>query len=152
MLQKWPLRSRMPNGARYAMHKGHKISLELTKALQLDPDQQKSIIDIQNEAAKAKSKGNEEDSDEWEDEDISMDVDGDLNGGSDEDEAMEENDVEETAFVPMPIAEGGIDALRQKLHDKVERLRKGKRGGEYSLFPSGVSRLMTACRRTLVKR
>lgn len=62
-----------------------------------------------------------------------MAVDGDLNGGPDEDEAMDEDDAESSKFVPMPSAEGGIAALRQRLHDKVDKLRKNKRGGKYSL-------------------
>ncbi|KAH6902022.1 surfeit locus protein 6-domain-containing protein [Coprinopsis sp. MPI-PUGE-AT-0042] len=116
--------------------KGVKHAAEVAAAKQdakrrkLDPDQQKTIIDIQNEAAKAKSKGGEEDSDEWEDDDISMAVDGDLDGDSGDDAAMDEDDAEGSKFVPMPSAEGGIAALRQRLHDKVDKLRKNKRGVE----------------------
>ena len=80
-----------------------------------------------------------------------MDVDGDLDGDSGEDEAMDDEDAGETELVPMPSVEGGIDALRQRLHDKVEKLRKNKRGGE-RLLSFGLVIVLKAIRRTFVER
>ncbi|EPQ50786.1 SURF6-domain-containing protein [Gloeophyllum trabeum ATCC 11539] len=98
------------------------------KREKLDPKNNKTILDIQNEAAQrqAVAKGKRradsgEDSDGNDDADA-MDVDADnvILG-------METSTGEDMSFVPMPEA-GGIETLRQKLHSRMEQLRKGKRG------------------------
>ncbi|KAI0316651.1 surfeit locus protein 6-domain-containing protein [Amylostereum chailletii] len=95
----------------------------------LDPANNKSILDLQSEAratskhlaGKGKQKASVPD-DGSDDEDAAvMDVDVDL---SDED-AVEGDDA---AFVPMPEAES-IDALRAKLHAKIDMMQHRKRWG-----------------------
>ncbi|KAJ7442651.1 surfeit locus protein 6-domain-containing protein [Mycena latifolia] len=99
----------------------------------LDPENHKTVIDLQNEtvvdepqAKSASAKGKRkavappsDDDDSGDDDGITMDVDVDL-GGEDEgndDDAMED-------IVPMPES-GGIEALRDKLHARMAALRRG---------------------------
>ncbi|KAF9446466.1 SURF6-domain-containing protein [Macrolepiota fuliginosa MF-IS2] len=95
---------------------------------QLDPTNDKSIIDIQNETLQeqdnAKTKKNKKrkvsephSDDDGSEEDISMQVDIDLSAGEDEDDAEGGGEL-----VPMPES-GGIEALRKKLHDRMAKLR-----------------------------
>ncbi|TFK22432.1 SURF6-domain-containing protein [Coprinopsis marcescibilis] len=122
--------------------KGVKHAAELAAAKQdakrrkLDPEQQKSILEIQAEYAKSKSlKGAADSSDvsDDEDEDVDMEVqfDNDNDSEDDDDNVDENNDEDDDDLVPMPSAEGGIAVLRQKLHDKIDRLRNRNRGTWY---------------------
>lgn len=111
--------------------KGVKHAAEVAAAKQeakrrkLDPAHQKTIVDLQNEDAEAKSRANADSDDEGEG--ISMDVDVDLASGVEEDEDdYEDVEMDGEDLVPMPSTEGGIGALRQKLHDKIERLKGNK--------------------------
>ncbi|TFY75307.1 hypothetical protein EWM64_g8706 [Hericium alpestre] len=107
----------------------------------LDPANNKTVVDLQDEAQedagsasnlkrKGKGKAREPESDEGEEGDLSMDVDvaGELGDDSDEeDEPMQDDEI-----VPMPEHQG-IDALRAKLHAKIDGLRnRGRKswGGE----------------------
>ncbi|KAK7048494.1 surfeit locus protein 6-domain-containing protein [Favolaschia claudopus] len=96
------------------------------KREKLDPENHKTIIDLQNESAGTSAKGKgkrkaaaiEEDEDESDQDGFAMDVDislGDEDG--DDDDAMDD-------IVPMPES-GGIEALRQKLHARMAALRRG---------------------------
>ncbi|KAJ6508596.1 surfeit locus protein 6-domain-containing protein [Mycena sanguinolenta] len=93
------------------------------KREKLDPENHKTVIDLQNESARVSAKGKRKavDEDESGEDDIAMDVDVDLGGDSDGDEsgddAMED-------IVPMPES-GGIEALREKLHARMAALRRG---------------------------
>ncbi|KAJ7259588.1 surfeit locus protein 6-domain-containing protein [Mycena haematopus] len=90
------------------------------KREKLDPENHKTVIDLQNESARASVKGKRkavDDDDESHEDDIDMDVDLDLRGDSDGDDAMED-------IVPMPES-GGIEALREKLHARMTALRRG---------------------------
>ncbi|KAJ6621882.1 surfeit locus protein 6-domain-containing protein [Mycena sp. CBHHK59/15] len=101
------------------------------KREKLDPENHKTVLDLQNEAAvlgkssssKGKRKAVQTDEDESGSEvDIVMDVDVDLDDGSDvEGETMDDamDDI-----VPMPQS-GGIGALRDKLHTRMAALRRG---------------------------
>ncbi|KAJ7147106.1 SURF6-domain-containing protein [Mycena crocata] len=106
------------------------------KREKLDPENHKTVIDLQNEtasgesrskstSAKGKRKAITPPSDEDEsgdDDDIAMDVDVDLG-----DEFEGDNDSEGDAMediVPMPES-GGIEALRDKLHARMASLRRG---------------------------
>ncbi|KIJ64924.1 hypothetical protein HYDPIDRAFT_111607 [Hydnomerulius pinastri MD-312] len=109
----------------------------------LDPANQKSIVDLQNEAAleqeyealkadkkgkgkrKAPSPSPAEDDDE---DDDAMQVD-DLEGVEDQDATSSLPDVADEDMVPMPQAES-IAALREKLHARMAALRKGGGQGE----------------------
>lgn len=87
--------------------------------LQLDPANQKTIVDIQNEAAEqisSVSKGKQKAAPVSDDED-EMNVDAPFH----DDELEETTDVDDKV-VPMP-ASGGIAALREKLHAKMAALR-----------------------------
>ncbi|KII91878.1 hypothetical protein PLICRDRAFT_52001 [Plicaturopsis crispa FD-325 SS-3] len=100
------------------------------KREKLDPANNKSIIDLQNEAAEIKKKGKRkalddgsddedeeaDDDDDEEDDDAAMDVD-----------ATDDLDEPLGPIVPM-AASGGISALREKLHSRMAKLRRG--GGE----------------------
>ncbi|KAK0454603.1 surfeit locus protein 6-domain-containing protein [Armillaria borealis] len=92
----------------------------------LDPDNNKSVIDIQNERAKqsSTSKGKHGDADSSEG---MMDVDIDL--GDDSKNEDEETETPSADIVPMPQS-NGIMALRQKLHHKMAEVRRGGHGGE----------------------
>ncbi|KAK7435409.1 hypothetical protein VKT23_019671 [Stygiomarasmius scandens] len=113
----------------------------------LDPANQKTIIDIQNEAALAKQKGKakdkgkrkaaaaDEDSDDSEDDGDAMDVDVCIDdGASDSDGSDSEKDGEDDTamqvdtdnLVPMPST-SDISVLREKLHAKILSLRRGGR-------------------------
>ncbi|KAF8172033.1 surfeit locus protein 6-domain-containing protein [Mycena galopus ATCC 62051] len=101
------------------------------KREKLDPENHKTVIDLQNEAASASAKGKRKAVDlEDDDEDgLAMDVDVDLgdddsDGGDDDDDAMDED------IVPMPQS-GGIEALREKLHARMTALRRGGGGPRY---------------------
>ena len=95
---------------------------------QLDPANHKSILDIQSEAylkqsgsgkGKRKASPSGSDSDE-DDEGMAVNADVDMEGlGADDDEGT--SDVE---MQPMAVS-GGIEALREKLHSKMARLRRG---------------------------
>ncbi|KAL0058970.1 hypothetical protein AAF712_014307 [Marasmius tenuissimus] len=92
----------------------------------LDPANQKTVVDLQNEAAQTKGKGKRKaddsdfDTDDDDEEDISMAVDMD----SDEDESMAVDSSSSTPLVPMTPS-GGIQDLRAKLHAKIHSLRRG---------------------------
>ncbi|KAJ2924093.1 hypothetical protein H1R20_g12998, partial [Candolleomyces eurysporus] len=128
--------------------KGFKHAAEVAAAKQaakrqkLDPANQKTVVDIQNERSaeeasspkKTKKRptkiaGSEDDSGS----DGDMDV--DFDQGDDEDAPQEEEE-----FIPMPSAEGGFASLRQKLHDKIANLRnrhsslKGEPGSKDELL------------------
>ncbi|KAL0566569.1 hypothetical protein V5O48_015445, partial [Marasmius crinis-equi] len=102
----------------------------------LDPANQKTIVDLQNEAAEAqrKSKGkrkaisdDESDSDE---EDAGMDVDIRMDDDSEDDEDEDDEGtsmaVDDVPLVPMGSS-GGIQDLKDKLHAKIQSLRRGNR-------------------------
>ncbi|SJK97891.1 uncharacterized protein ARMOST_01147 [Armillaria ostoyae] len=100
----------------------------------LDPDHNKSVIDIQNERAKqsSTSKGKRKAADPPSDGDADssegmMDVDIDL--GDDSKNEDEETETPPADIVPMPQS-NGIMALRQKLHHKMAEVRRGGHGGE----------------------
>ncbi|KAK0241404.1 surfeit locus protein 6-domain-containing protein [Armillaria nabsnona] len=100
----------------------------------LDPDNNKSVIDIQNERAKqsSTSKGKRKAADPPSDGDADssesmMDVDIDL--GDDSKNEDEETETPSADIVPMPQS-NGIMALRQKLHHKMAEVRRGGHGGE----------------------
>ncbi|KAF5339152.1 hypothetical protein D9611_011198 [Ephemerocybe angulata] len=89
-------------------------------AVQLDPANQKTIIDIQNE------QNTEEGSDESDSgSDGGVDVDVSFEGADeDEDESNDEGgDEEEREYVPMPSG-GGINTLRQKMQSKIAGFRQ----------------------------
>ncbi|KAK0195783.1 surfeit locus protein 6-domain-containing protein [Armillaria mellea] len=100
----------------------------------LDPENNKSVIDIQNERVKqsSTSKGKRKavdppsDGDADSSEDM-MDVDIDL--GDDSKNEDEETETQAADIVPMPQS-NGIMALRQKLHHKMAEVRRGGHGGE----------------------
>lgn len=101
---------------------------------QLDPDNNKSVIDIQNEQARqsSTSKGKRKAVDVPSDGDADssegmMDVDIDL--GDDSKNEDEETETPSADIVPMPQS-NGIMALRQKLHHKMAEVRRGGQGGE----------------------
>ncbi|KAJ7486018.1 surfeit locus protein 6-domain-containing protein [Mycena galericulata] len=98
----------------------------------LDPENHKTVVDLQNEAAgdepplksasaKGKRKAVAPPSDE-EDDDIVMDVDVDLGDDEDDEDGAPGEDMED--IVPMPES-GGIEALRDKLHARMAALRRG---------------------------
>ncbi|KAK1227139.1 hypothetical protein PQX77_009879 [Marasmius sp. AFHP31] len=96
----------------------------------LDPANQKTVVDLQNEAAQTKGKGKgkwkADDSDEdSDDDDVEVDVDVDMNSSEDEDE--DESMAVDSPLVPMTPS-GGIQDLRAKLHAKIHSLRRGNRG------------------------
>ncbi|KAK0212485.1 surfeit locus protein 6-domain-containing protein [Desarmillaria ectypa] len=100
----------------------------------LDPDNNKSVIDIQNELAKqsSTSKGKRKAVNPPLDENPDssegmMDVDIDL--GDDSKNEDEKAETPPTTIVPMPQS-NGIMALRQKLHHKMAEVRRGGHGGE----------------------
>ncbi|KAF9004632.1 surfeit locus protein 6-domain-containing protein [Cyathus striatus] len=105
----------------------------------LDPENNKSIVDLQKEAAvqrKGKRKADPEGEDDSEDDHMEIDFDAGEESpskrGEDEDGDEDAQDKEgETNFVPLP-ASGGITELRQKLHKRMEQLRRRGRdiGGE----------------------
>lgn len=115
--------------------------------LQLDPANNKTILELQQEAAlekeqersqsqkaKGKRKAAEadlEDDDEM-DVDITFDADDDAEEGSDDGENvdMDEEGGEGQDVQPMP-ASGGIQELRDRLHARMAALRRGGRGGGY---------------------
>ncbi|KAF7365062.1 hypothetical protein MVEN_00377400 [Mycena venus] len=99
------------------------------KREKLDPENHKTVIDLQNESAKGKSasaKGKRkavDPEDESGEDDMAMDVDVDLGGDSDGgDDQPGDDDMED--IVPMPES-GGIEALREKLHARMAALRRG---------------------------
>ncbi|KZT26098.1 SURF6-domain-containing protein, partial [Neolentinus lepideus HHB14362 ss-1] len=94
------------------------------KREKLDPENNKTIVDIQNEAAQrqAKAKGKrkaDSDEDSVDEDAMDIDVDNVILG-------METITGEDVPLVPMPKA-GGIETLREKLHVRMTELRKGKR-------------------------
>ncbi|KAG5643418.1 hypothetical protein DXG03_000962 [Asterophora parasitica] len=96
----------------------------------LDPANNKSIIDLQNEKSRGKGRvsnsGSEPDDDDQSDSDVGgMDVEGDLDLG-DTDMHLDED----TEIVPMPES-GGIGSLRDKLHARMAQLRRGGPGRRY---------------------
>ncbi|KAH8097094.1 surfeit locus protein 6-domain-containing protein [Cristinia sonorae] len=108
----------------------------------LDPANNKTITELQNEAAALKAKGKRKASEAELDEDEDVDVDVAFDGNDDDDnnnDSSSEGDGEDgedmdkeldgTTLVPMPRS-GGIQELRQKLHAKMASLRRG--GGGYS--------------------
>ncbi|TFK52859.1 SURF6-domain-containing protein [Heliocybe sulcata] len=111
------------------------------KREKLDPENNKTIVDIQNEAAQRQAKGKgkqraesvEESADEE-----AMDVDtGNVIMGM-------ETIAGDVRLVPMPQT-GGIGELRQKLHARMAQLRKGKwEGGDQ---PSSKDELIEERRR-----
>ena len=104
----------------------------LRQLSQLDPANNKSIIDLQNEASAKKtdaiSKGKrkavspppDEDESDSNENDVTMDVDIDLQDETNDDGV--EEDVQ--GITPIP-ASGGIEALREKLHARMAALRRG---------------------------
>ncbi|KAJ7093206.1 surfeit locus protein 6-domain-containing protein [Mycena epipterygia] len=105
------------------------------KREKLDPENHKTVIDLQNETAgdepqvkSASAKGKRKavappsDEDESDDDGIAMDVDVDLQDDSDDDDEPADDDMED--IVPMPES-GGIEALRDKLHARMAALRRG---------------------------
>ncbi|TFK31615.1 surfeit locus protein 6-domain-containing protein [Crucibulum laeve] len=107
-----------------------KEATKRAKREKLEPANNKSIIDIQNEAsrkattAKGKRKASIPLSEEDDEEDAEMEVDVDM----DEDHTEEDNN-DEGAIVPMPQS-GGIENLRDKLHTRMAQLRRGGRSWE----------------------
>ncbi|EJF61728.1 SURF6-domain-containing protein [Dichomitus squalens LYAD-421 SS1] len=120
----------------------------------LDPANNKTIIDLQNEALAARSdeqrgsstrsKGKrkaaalEEDDDTYADSDA-MHLDAPISDADDDDEHDEETgEAMDTDAAPVPMPEsGGIAALREKLHARMAQLRnrgrgRGMQGGEPS--------------------
>ena len=107
-------------------------SINLRRLRQLDPANNKSIIDLQNEASEKKpaaiSKGkrkaisppSDEDESDSNENDVAMDVDIDLQDENNDDDVEEDA----TEITPMP-ASGGIEALREKLHARMAALRRG---------------------------
>ncbi|TFY54325.1 hypothetical protein EVG20_g9751 [Dentipellis fragilis] len=106
----------------------------------LDPTNKKTLVDLQNEAGALKAgkgKGKQKaavSDDELAsgDEDVSMDVDGDLGAtsSSEHEDADEDNDA---SIVPLPESEG-IDALRAKLHAKIDFLHnRGRRNSGWEV-------------------
>ncbi|KAF8066860.1 surfeit locus protein 6-domain-containing protein [Lyophyllum atratum] len=102
-----------------------KEATKKAKREKLDPANNKSIVDLQNEASSAQKpekKGKRKaapvpsDDDESDEDGMGMDVDVDL---ADEDEEL----------VPMP-ASGGIGSVRDKLYARMAQLRRGSGGGE----------------------
>ncbi|KAA1474599.1 SURF6-domain-containing protein [Dentipellis sp. KUC8613] len=100
----------------------------------LDPANKKTLVDLQNEAGalkagKGKGKQKAAASDDElasGDEDVSMDVDGDLAAASSSEQGADDADED---IVPLPQSEG-IDALRAKLHAKIDLLHnRGRRNG-----------------------
>ncbi|KAK1225746.1 hypothetical protein PQX77_011307 [Marasmius sp. AFHP31] len=95
----------------------------------LDPANQKTVVDLQNEAAQTKGKGkgkrkaDDTDSDTDDDDDVEVDVDMDSDEAEDEDDSM----AVDSPLVPMTPS-GGIQDLRAKLHAKIHSLRRGNRG------------------------
>ncbi|PPQ68461.1 hypothetical protein CVT24_005558 [Panaeolus cyanescens] len=125
--------------SKYQKHKKQKAPKQAIKEAtrkakrdKLDPANHKSIIDIQNENYEQKLKGkrkassapSEDGSDDGSDEDVSMNMDVDMDDvesrGGDGDEDMGMN----IHIVPMPQS-GGIEELREKLHAKMAKLRRG---------------------------
>ncbi|KAJ7025388.1 surfeit locus protein 6-domain-containing protein [Mycena alexandri] len=106
------------------------------KREKLDPENHKTVIDLQNESVgvepqreirlgerQAESRSpSVDDDDSGEDDGISMDVDVNLGGGSDADDGDDDDAMED--IVPMPES-GGIEALRDKLHARMAALRRG---------------------------
>ncbi|KAJ7189842.1 surfeit locus protein 6-domain-containing protein [Mycena pura] len=105
---------------------------------QLDPENYKSVVDLQNESAgtvskqqakSASAKGKRKavalpSDDNSEDDGIAMDVDVDLQDGSESGDEREQADDAMKDIVPMPQS-GGIAALREKLHARMASLRRG---------------------------
>jgi len=107
-----------------------KAATKKAKREKLDPANNKTIIDIQNEksreleeSAKKKNKGKRpaSDSDSEEADEDGMDAD--------------DGDEDSPAIVPMPTSEG-IEELRSKLHARMAKLRRGG-GGASSIGLSG---------------
>ncbi|KAF7314488.1 hypothetical protein MKEN_00921800 [Mycena kentingensis (nom. inval.)] len=119
----------------------------------LDPDNHKTVVDLQNEAASnkkqesAKGKGKRkavappsDDEDDDSDEDgLRMDVDVDLGGDedSDGDEGVSGGAEYMDDIVPMPQS-GGIGELREKLHARMAALRRGGSGPKYDSIHGNV--------------
>ncbi|KAJ7675679.1 SURF6-domain-containing protein [Mycena polygramma] len=100
------------------------------KREKLDPENHKTVIDLQNESQKsASAKGKRKavappsDDDESGEEDIAMDVDVDLGDDSEGDDEPDDDAMDED-IVPMPES-GGIGVLRDKLHARMAALRRG---------------------------
>ncbi|KAF9262726.1 hypothetical protein L218DRAFT_973368 [Marasmius fiardii PR-910] len=101
----------------------------------LDPANQKTIVDLQNEAAEAqrqaKSKGkrkalSEDDGSDDDDGGLDVDIQMEDNSGEDEEENVDADamDVDDAPLVPMaPTSD--IAVLREKLHAKMAALRRG---------------------------
>ncbi|KAJ3746637.1 surfeit locus protein 6-domain-containing protein [Lentinula detonsa] len=112
------------------------------KKEKLDPANQKSIVDLQNEASilkqlskeKGKRKAQEIDGDDEDDEDdAAMDVDVRLDEEEEEEETLNAGNMNvdvngTTTLVPM-ASSSDITALRAKLHAKMASLRRGGGGG-----------------------
>ncbi|KAF7346502.1 hypothetical protein MSAN_01878300 [Mycena sanguinolenta] len=94
------------------------------KREKLDPENHKTVIDLQNESARASAKGKRKavDEDESGEDGIAMDVDVDLGGGDSDDDEQADDAMKD--IVPMPES-GGIEALREKLHARMAALRRG---------------------------
>ncbi|KAJ7175993.1 surfeit locus protein 6-domain-containing protein [Mycena filopes] len=108
------------------------------KREKLDPENHKTVIDLQNESAgvepqgkSASAKGKRKavappsDEDDSGEDGMAMDVDVDL-GDEDEDEDGDDEPDDDAMedVVPMPES-GGIEALRDKLHARMAQLRRG---------------------------
>jgi hypothetical protein len=126
MLQRLLLRSKRRKGRRCG-RAALLCRLKLTFGFKLDPANQKTIVDIQNERSaeeassqkksdKRRTKTAESEDDSGSDGDMDVDVDFD----QEDDEIAPQDDDE---FIPMPSAEGGAASLRQKLHDKIANFR-----------------------------
>ncbi|KAF8643359.1 hypothetical protein AX16_009087 [Volvariella volvacea WC 439] len=150
--------------SKYQKHKKQKAPKQAIKEAskkakreKLDPDNNKTIVDLQNEAAaqskkKGKGKAAPESDDEGgsEDDDIDMDVDveelevqGEETsrrksrsktgaGDGDDEEASEASDGDDDDHMDaqdiVPISTTGIEELREKLHTKMALLRRGGAG------------------------
>ncbi|KAM6504147.1 Surfeit locus protein 6 domain containing protein [Amanita muscaria] len=113
------------------------------KKAKLDPENNKSVLDLQQEAAeeeaKAKQKGKQKADEEEEDgvsenspdEDGEMDlsVDVEMDDAEESDEGEEQQQQQQDDIVPMPES-GGIEELRKKLHARMAKLRRVNNGGE----------------------
>lgn len=99
------------------------------KREKLDPENHKSILDLQKEASENKnSKGkrkatappSDEDESDSDGNDVRMDVDIDL-----QDEEHDDDVEKDTPEITPMHAPGGIEALREKLHARMAALRRG---------------------------
>ncbi|KAF6758020.1 surfeit locus protein 6-domain-containing protein [Ephemerocybe angulata] len=112
MASKFQKHSKKQKGVKHAAEVA--AAKQAAKRQKLDPANQKTIIDIQNE----QNASDESDSGS----DGGMDVDVAFEGAEDEDED-ESNDDEEREYVPMPSG-GGINTLRQKMQSKIAGFRQ----------------------------